>query len=168
MRGVRPFIMGFWAPINLIRFETKTPQLLGQQILYVNSFLYINICFFFWSEKKTLHKFLHQPPNLRVSKKNWYRKKYRFRYRKNLVAEKSFGFGFVQILGDKTSQFWNFSICLWFQILYRKNLVSKNVSDLVLKKFGIGYGIRQILYRKQVLNLVLFRFWVSSHTDRHG
>ena len=88
MRGVRPFLMGFWAPNNLIRFETKTPQLLGQQILYVNSFLYINICFFFWSEKKTLHKFLHQPPNLRVSKKNWYRKKYRFRYRKNLVAEK--------------------------------------------------------------------------------
>ena len=33
---------------------------------------------------------------------NWYRKKYRIRYRKNLVSEKSFGFGFVQILGIVT------------------------------------------------------------------
>ena len=32
----------------------------------------------------------------------WYRKKYRIRYRKNLVSEKSFGFGFVQILGIVT------------------------------------------------------------------
>ena len=34
--------------------------------------------------------------------KIWYRKKYRIRYRKNLVSEKSFGFGFVQILGIVT------------------------------------------------------------------
>ena len=27
--------------------------------------------------------------------KIWYRKKYRIRYRENLVSEKSFGFGFV-------------------------------------------------------------------------
>ena len=32
----------------------------------------------------------------------WYRKKYRIRYRKKLVSEKSFGFGFVQILGIDT------------------------------------------------------------------
>ena len=31
-----------------------------------------------------------------------YRKKYRIRYRKNLVSEKSFGFGFVQIFGIVT------------------------------------------------------------------
>ena len=37
-----------------------------------------------------------------VSEKNWYRKKYRYRYRKKLVSEKSFGFGFVQILGFVT------------------------------------------------------------------
>ena len=34
--------------------------------------------------------------------KIWYQKKYRIRYRKNLVSEKSFGFGFVQILGIVT------------------------------------------------------------------
>ena len=32
----------------------------------------------------------------------WYRKKYRIRYRKNLVSEESFGLGFVQILGIVT------------------------------------------------------------------
>ena len=32
----------------------------------------------------------------------WYRKKYRIRYWKNLVSAKSFGFGFVQILGIVT------------------------------------------------------------------
>ena len=37
--------------------------------------------------------------------KSWYRKKYRIRYRTNLVSEKSFGFGFVQILGIVTH--WN-------------------------------------------------------------
>ena len=37
-----------------------------------------------------------------VSEKIWYRKKYRIRYRKKLVPEKSFGFGFVQILGFVT------------------------------------------------------------------
>ena len=34
--------------------------------------------------------------------KIWYRKKYRIRYRKNLISEKSFGFGFVQIWGIVT------------------------------------------------------------------
>ena len=34
--------------------------------------------------------------------KFWYRKKYRYRFRKKLVSEKSFGFGFVQILGFVT------------------------------------------------------------------
>ena len=37
-----------------------------------------------------------------VSEKNWYRKKYRYWYRKKLVSEISFGFGFVQILGFVT------------------------------------------------------------------
>ena len=37
-----------------------------------------------------------------VSKKCGIDKKYRIRYRKNLVSEKSFGFGFVQILGIVT------------------------------------------------------------------
>ena len=35
-------------------------------------------------------------------KKIWYRKKYRIRYQKNLVSEKSFGFRFVQIFGIVT------------------------------------------------------------------
>ena len=34
--------------------------------------------------------------------KNWYRKKYRYRYRKKLVSEKSIGIGIVQILGFVT------------------------------------------------------------------
>ena len=36
----------------------------------------------------------------------WYRKKFRIRYRKNLVSEKSFGFGFVQIFGFVTHCSW--------------------------------------------------------------
>ena len=40
-----------------------------------------------------------------ISKKIWSRKKYRIRYQKNLVLEKSFGFGFVQILGIVTHCF---------------------------------------------------------------
>ena len=35
----------------------------------------------------------------------WYRKKYRYRFRKKMVSEKSFGFGFVQILGFVTHWF---------------------------------------------------------------
>ena len=51
MRGVGPFLMGFWAPNNLIRFEEKEKQLLRQQKLYVNSFLYISITKI-WYQKK--------------------------------------------------------------------------------------------------------------------
>ena len=70
--------------------------------------------------------------------------------------------------GFKTSRFQNFSIFLWSRIRYRKNLVSKKVSDSVSKKFGIeksiGFGIGKIWYRKKVSDSVSFRFWVSSHT----
>ena len=89
--------------------------------------------------------------------KIWYRKKYRIRYRKNLVSEKvsdsvskkfgigkQFGFGFVQILGIlgdvSVSKFLGFETFLffrWFWIRYRKNLVSEKVSDSVSEKLGI-------------------------------
>ena len=94
------------------------------------------------------------------TEKIWYRNKYRIRYRKNLVSVKvsdsvskkfgigkSFGFGFVHILGIlgdvsvSTSRFRNFSI-------------SKMVSDSASKKFGIdksiGFGIVKIWYRKKI------------------
>ena len=93
--------------------------------------------------------------------KFWYRKKYRIRYRKNLVSEKvsdsvslkfgigkSFGLGFVQILGilgevsvSKQLGFEIFPFFGWFRIRYRKNLVSTKISDSVSKKFGIAKKI---------------------------
>ena len=86
-------------------------------------------------------------------------------------------FSFVQILGilgdvsvSKLLGFETFPFFRWFRIRYRKNLVSKKVSDSVLKIFGIGksigFGIGKIWYRKKVSDSVSFRFWVSSHTDR--
>jgi len=105
--------------------------------------------------------------------KFWYRKKDRFRYRKNLVSEKvsdsvskkfgigtSFGYGFVQILGilgdvsvSKLLGFETFPFFGWFRIRYRKILVLKKVSVSVSKKFGIeksiGFGIGKIWYRKK-------------------
>ena len=73
-----------------------------------------------------------------------------------------------------TFRFRNFSVSKlfqffgWYRIRYRKNVVSKKVSDSVSKKFGIeksiGFGIEEIWYRKKVSDSVSFRFWVSSHT----
>ena len=65
-------------------------------------------------------------------------------------------FGFVQILGilgdvsvSKLLGFETFPFFRWFRIRYRKNLVSKKVSDSVSEKFGIGksfgFGFVQIL-----------------------
>ena len=55
---------------------------------------------------------------------------------------------------------------------FEKNLVSEKVSVSVSQNFGIeksiGFGIGKFWYRKKVLNSVLFRFWVSSHTDGEG
>ena len=84
-------------------------------------------------------------------------------------------FDFVQILGilgdfsvSKLLGFETFTFFRWFRIRYRKNLVSKKVSDSVLKISGIGksfgFGIENIWYRKKVSDSVSFRFWVSSHT----
>ena len=60
----------------------------------------------FWYRKKYRYRFrkilVSKKVSVSVSKKNWYQKKYRIRYRKNLGSEKSFGFGFVQILGFVT------------------------------------------------------------------
>ena len=60
----------------------------------------------FWYRKKFRYWFrknlVSKKVSVLVSEKNWYRKKYRYRYRKKLVSEKSFGFGFVQILGFVT------------------------------------------------------------------
>ena len=68
-----------------------------------------------------------------------------------------------KLLGFKTFPFFR-----WFRFRYRKNLVSKKVSDSVSEKFGIeksiGFGIGKIWYRKKVSDSVSFRFWVSSHT----
>ena len=65
-------------------------------------------------------------------------------------------FGFVQILGilgdvsvSKLLGFETFFFFRWFRIRYLKKLVSKKVSDSVLKKFGIrksfGLSFVQIL-----------------------
>ena len=87
----------------------------------------------------------------------WYRKKYRIRYRKYLVSEKlsdsvslkfgigkSFGLGFVQILGilgevsvSKQLCFETFPFFAWFRIRYRKNLVSERKK---LIRFPLEFG----------------------------
>ena len=91
-----------------------------------------------------------------VSKKN-YKKKYRYRFRKNLVSEKvlvsvSKNFGIEKSIGFGFEKFW-----------YRKKYRYR-----YRKKFGIeksiGFGIEKIWYRKKVSDSVSFRFWVSSHT----
>ena len=83
-------------------------------------------------------------------------KKYRIRYRKDLVSEKvsdsvskifgigkSFGYGFVQILvilGDvsvlKLLGFETFTFFRWFWFQYRKNLVSKKYRIRYQKKLA--------------------------------
>ena len=59
-----------------------------------------------WYQKKYRYRFrknlVSKKVLVLVSEKIWYRKKYRIWYRKKLVSEKSFGFGFVQILGSVT------------------------------------------------------------------
>ena len=62
--------------------------------------------------------------------KNWYRKKYRYRFRRILVSKKSFGIGFEKIWYRKKYRYW-----------FRKILVSKKVSVSVSKKFGIEKSI---------------------------
>ena len=59
------------------------------------------------------------------------------------------GYGLVQILGilgdvsvSKLLGFETFPFFRWFRIRYRKNLVSKKVSDSVSEKFGIGKKFR--------------------------
>ena len=79
--------------------------------------------------------------------KNWYRKKYRYRFRKFLVSEK------VSVLVSK-----KFGIEKSIGIGIGKILVSKKVSVLVSKKIGIGkkyryryrsdFGFRHTLNRK--------------------
>ena len=66
-----------------------------------------------------------------VSKKNWYRKKYRYRFRKFLVSEK------VSVLVSK-----KFGIEKSIGIGIGKKLVSKKVSVSVSKKIGIGKKFR--------------------------
>ena len=75
------------------------------------------------------------------------------------------GYGLVQILGilgdvsvSKLLGFETFPFFRWFRIRYRKILVSKKVSDSVLKIFvigkSIGFGIGIIWYRKKVSDSV--------------
>ena len=60
----------------------------------------------FWYRKKFRYWFrknlVSKKVSVLVSEKFWYRKKYRYWYRKKLVSEKSIGIGFVQILGFLT------------------------------------------------------------------
>ena len=80
-------------------------------------------------------------------------------------------FDFVQILGilvdvsvSKLLDLETFPFFRWFRIQYRKNLVSKKISDSVLKISSIGksigFSIEKNWYRKKVLDSV------SSHTAR--
>ena len=66
-----------------------------------------------------------------VSKKNWSRKKYRYRFRKNLVSKKV-SVSVLKIFGIDKS----------IGIGFGKKLVSKKVSDSVSKKIGIGKKFR--------------------------
>ena len=73
----------------------------------------------------------------------WYRKKYRYRFRKNLVSKKvsvsvSKNLGIEKSIGIGFEKFW-----------YRKKY---------------RYRFRKILVSKKVSDSVSFRFWVSSHT----
>ena len=77
--------------------------------------------------------------------KNWYRKKYRYRFRKNFGIGKSFGIGFEKIWYRKKYRYWyrkNFGIEKSIGIGIGKKLVSKKVSVSVSKKIGIGKKYR--------------------------
>ena len=57
----------------------------------------------FWFQNFSVSKLLHFLDGFGFGiERIWYRKKYRIRYWKYLVSEKSFGFGFVQIFGIVT------------------------------------------------------------------
>ena len=90
----------------------------------------------------------------------------------------SFGFGFVQLLGilggvsvSKLLGFEIFPFSRYYWIRYQKNLVSKKVSDLVLKKNGfkksIGFNIGKIRYRKTVLVSVFSSSDFGYHHTLH-
>ena len=116
--------------------------------------------------------------------KNWYQKKYRIRYRKNLVSEKvsdsvskkfgigkSFGFGFVQISGisgdvsvSKLLGFKTFPFFRWFRIGNEKIIGFVIERIRYRKKHRIRY--RKNLVSEKVLDSVSFKFWVSSHAGR--
>ena len=55
-------------------------------------------------------------------------------------------------------RYWKKFVLKKYRIWYWKYLVSEK---------SIGFGIGNIWYRKKVLDSVLFRFLVSSHTDHH-
>ena len=77
--------------------------------------------------------------------KKWYRKKYRYRFRKNFGIGKSFGIGFEKIWYRKKYRYWyrkNFGIEKSIGIGIGKKLVSKKVSVSVSKKIGIGKKFR--------------------------
>ena len=69
--------------------------------------------------------------------KIWYRKKYRYWYRKNFGIEKSIGIGIGKELVSKK-----------YRYRFRKFLVSKKVSVLVSKNFGIGIGFEKMLLKR--------------------
>ena len=90
---------------------------------------------------------------------------------KKFGIEKSFGFRFVQILGDvsvlKLLGFETFPFLRWFRIRYRKKLVSK--------KYWIQYRKNLVSGPTDLLTgvkcratSVSFRFWVSSRTGPIG
>ena len=74
----------------------------------------------------------------------WYRKKFRYWFRKNLVSKK------VSVLVSE--KFW-----------YRKKYRYWYRKKIGIEK-SIGIGIEKNWYRKKVSVSVSFRFWVSSHT----
>jgi len=176
----------------LIRFEIWIDSLIAFCILSCNTQRCVHQSVTFRFRNFSVSKLFHFFDGFGFGiEKIWYRKKYWIRYRKNLVSEKvsdsvsekfgigkSFGFSIIQILGilgdvsfSKVLGIETFPFFRWFRIRYRKNLVSKKVSDSVSKKFSIeksiGFGIGKIWYRKKVSDSVSFRFLVSSHTGVH-
>ena len=128
----------------------------------VSKLLGFETFFIFWMVSDSVSKEFGIEKSIRFGiVKIWYRKKYRIRYRK------SFGFGFVQILGFlgdvSVSKLLDFKTFLFFLM----------VSDSVLKKNcigkSIGFGFVQILdISSHTVTMVMIVFIVQDVSSEEG
>ena len=91
-----------------------------------------------------------------------YRKKYRIRYRKNLVSEKSFGLGFVQIFGIVTH-------CIWHDMVNTRRLKCFYQLGQTLKQMVIGVWVGGgCIYAYMIWHLFLWTRFSQKLEGRGG